>query len=214
MSDKIDSLLSAALFRSECPSGQELNDYTLGFLDDEKHKQIVAHIGNCSHCASEIAGLTAFDSSETAVLEESGWVTGIGHRWQNLKEQGILLIALWENALSPLEPAPLTVKGQTEEAMPGILRRIVLGPDEVEDMDVEAIVRQDAAREDRCLVMIRVLIPSRWPKTSGIPVAVRAKDWQQAGFTDENGEIAFTDLQKADLSALVIDIQTNHSMEE
>lgn len=58
-----DSLLTMLVYRSTCPSSQKLADYEFGYLPDEEHTKIKAHVAECNHCKEELNSLNGFLSA-------------------------------------------------------------------------------------------------------------------------------------------------------
>lgn len=50
----------ALLFRSTCPSSEEIRDYQMGFLDRVRDNFVALHIRSCPHCARELSQLNAY----------------------------------------------------------------------------------------------------------------------------------------------------------
>jgi len=57
---EIQGHLTANLFRTQCPSSQELGDYHLRLIPSDSRVKIKAHVANCLHCTRELAELEAY----------------------------------------------------------------------------------------------------------------------------------------------------------
>ncbi|MBN1699260.1 MAG: zf-HC2 domain-containing protein [Spirochaetales bacterium] len=56
----VQKKLTASLYRFDCPGSFELGDYRLGFVSDERKKEIDAHLRSCPHCREELQYLEEF----------------------------------------------------------------------------------------------------------------------------------------------------------
>ena len=55
-----NTYLLSHLYRSQCPSGQELSLYCAGLVSDEESIRIANHVLDCPLCANEVAGTREF----------------------------------------------------------------------------------------------------------------------------------------------------------
>jgi hypothetical protein len=55
-----EARLTAAFYRSACPSPMELGEYRLGALGRRRAQAITRHVTECPHCARELAQLQSF----------------------------------------------------------------------------------------------------------------------------------------------------------
>jgi hypothetical protein len=211
MNKNIDDLLKAVLYRRECPDTAILNDFQMGTLAEPARQDVAAHLARCPHCQAEVNRLVDFLGQEKpAASTDSGWVQKAGFEWRRLHETGQVMIRLLGAALSPPppQPLPLAVKGHTlDTGETDILRHIALGPDQVDDLDMEAIVRQGHDDSGQCTLVVRVQIPSRWPEFAGTLVRVSAGDWRAEERTDQDGIVSFDGIPQALLDQLTIETQ-------
>src|SRR5712692_7711780 len=61
---KVDQMLTALLFRWNCPTAQQLADYHLQVVEEEQSMAIRRHLDQCSHCQAELAQLRLFMADE------------------------------------------------------------------------------------------------------------------------------------------------------
>lgn len=61
-----EAALVDQLYRSSCPTAEELRDYHLGFLIRGQQSNIGLHLARCPHCTRELFDLTAFLAPPTA----------------------------------------------------------------------------------------------------------------------------------------------------
>jgi anti-sigma factor RsiW len=65
----IEARLTAALYRSSCPSPLVLGEYRLGRLARHEAAAITQHVAECPHCARELAQLQSFLADLVPALE-------------------------------------------------------------------------------------------------------------------------------------------------
>jgi hypothetical protein len=56
----LEARLTAAYYRSSCPSPMDLGEYRLGVLARRRARQITRHVAACPHCGRELAHLERF----------------------------------------------------------------------------------------------------------------------------------------------------------
>ena len=61
--------LKGELFRSDCPTAEQLGEYQLGLLTGARAMVMAKHIAECPHCAQDAAQLTSFLDEEQAKRE-------------------------------------------------------------------------------------------------------------------------------------------------
>lgn len=113
-----ENALSAALHRWDCPKTQELGEYFLGIVPDERRVSITEHLERCLRCRDELAEIRRFVDEDTRLpLNQSKRnPTSPGKRSGLLSE----LIG----ALVPLHPA--TVRGlRGSEKAPTVHARVM-----------------------------------------------------------------------------------------
>jgi hypothetical protein len=205
MKDKVERTLHAVLYRYECPPALALSDYQMQILSKTDQGEIAAHVAQCPHCRAELQRLAAFLAPDTALL---GWREAGGFIWQRFQEKGAILIRILQEALLPLPPHPLAVKGHKPEVSDlEIIRRITLSPDETGDLDIEAIIWRDPQSSTYCQMSIRVQSPYRWPELAGVVVQAVAHTWQREGTTNDNGEVTFGGLPEEWSGELSIEVR-------
>lgn len=52
--------LTSLLFRSTCPTPEEVRDYQMSLLDRSRDNFVALHVASCPHCSREVALLNAF----------------------------------------------------------------------------------------------------------------------------------------------------------
>jgi hypothetical protein len=66
----VDRLLSAALYREDCPATEMLVQYQAGLLPTQEKRQIAQHIELCSLCSDELQRIAALDAPQRSLWEE------------------------------------------------------------------------------------------------------------------------------------------------
>ena len=66
---RLQGRLTAQLYRITCPSPEELGEYHLGMVTDDRAKAIAQHLSECPHCARESAQLKEFLADLAPALE-------------------------------------------------------------------------------------------------------------------------------------------------
>ncbi|MEM7029929.1 MAG: hypothetical protein AAF629_10225 [Chloroflexota bacterium] len=209
---QLEASLRAAFLRHQCPDTMILGDFQAGWLDEKETAQIKAHLTRCDDCQAELTRLGAFlavEETEQEAVEATSavpWQVGLGFEWQ-LREAGRMVIRLISDALMPPQPqfAAIAVKGQSDANDPTIVRHIVLTPEEVDDLDLEIIIRQLKPDGGTCTVQVRAEVPSRWPDLAGVTVVAQAADWQAEAITDDDGQVNFSDLPAQLVDQLVVE---------
>ncbi len=67
----IDSRLTGALYRIDCPDATTLGEYYLGQFDRGQRQAIETHLALCPHCTAEIAQLATFMTDVAADVDYS-----------------------------------------------------------------------------------------------------------------------------------------------
>jgi hypothetical protein len=211
--EALEAALRAALHRRDCPDTMELVEYHTGLLAAPEQKRLQTHLTRCPHCRDELERLTeSLDEDVPASIKGSGWVkTTLGIEWRRVREAGReagkVIIRLLTEPLPPQpQLAPMAVRGRTEAEPGDVVRRIALGPDQVEDLDLEAAIRRSSDDPQLCTLTVRAAIPSRWPDLAGTQVQATAGDWGAEGVTDEEGEVTFAGLSVNSVDMLVIEV--------
>jgi hypothetical protein len=201
---KLEAVLSAALYRRDCPDLAALSDYQMGRLNEVEQNRIGVHLERCLHCQAETGRLAEF----LGQTPEPKWITAVGFVWARLQGKGQVLIRLLKEATMPptLRLAPVPVKGRASEAEPEALIRINLSYEETGDAEVEAVAQRSQTDPQRCMLVVRVQIPSRWPNLKGTLVRAIANDWQASGYTNEAGEVRLGELPIDLLSAVTLQV--------
>lgn len=66
---RLQEQLTAQLYRTQCPTSQELGEYHLGTLPGERAVLIAQHVAECPHCAEELAQLKEYLGAVASDLE-------------------------------------------------------------------------------------------------------------------------------------------------
>ena len=66
---RLQDRLTARLFRLTCPSPTELGEYHLGLLASAQAATVARHLGECPHCAREVAQLKGYLRELAPVVE-------------------------------------------------------------------------------------------------------------------------------------------------
>ena len=193
--------LLADLYREDCPETTHLGEYQLGLLPEPEQAQVSAHLECCPHCRAELTRLTEFlaeqtvSSTATAIDKDLAWTRVREFEWLREKT-GAVIVRLPAEILPPpaARDAPTPVSGRAPAEERDMVRRIKLGPDEVDDLDLEVIVRRSEADPQTCTLTMHVEVPSRRPDLAGTQVRVAAGDWQAGGITDAAGNVTFRGL--------------------
>jgi anti-sigma factor RsiW len=111
---RIQARLRSRLYRVECPAPHELGEYHLGLLADEHMYSIERHVGQCPHCAREVARLRDYLHDLAPALEPS--------LLDQVRDRTRILIArlgeAWKGLASPtpaLAPAYSGLRGEQPE---------------------------------------------------------------------------------------------------
>ncbi len=67
----IESRLTGALYRTDCPDATTLGEYYLGQSDRSQRQAIEAHLALCPHCTAEMAQLATFMTDVAADVDYS-----------------------------------------------------------------------------------------------------------------------------------------------
>jgi len=201
---RLDNFLLAALYRRDCPDTQMLGEYQMGLLAGPDQAHIRAHLGRCAHCRVELVQLDKF---VTAPVPAAKPKRERNFEWLRLREIGQVVIRLLKESLLPAEPqlTPVAVMGDvpaSEKEETEVLRRIVLGPDDTGDLDLEAVIRRSQQDPQRCTLTVRALIPGRWPDLAGTVVQARAGRWRAEGKTNDAGEVILENIPADALDTL------------
>lgn len=204
----LDQALKAAMARQSCPDTMTLADYQAGWLEQRAGASIEHHLARCQECQAELSRLTQFLTVEASeAIAAPRWQPGSGFEWQ-LRAAGRTIIRLLGDALVPPQPqfAAIATKGRTGDDDPALIRQIVVTPEEIDDLDLQVIVRREAAEADTCLVQIRAEIPSQWPELAGTQISVTAGEWQAQGETDDDGQLTLTGLPLDRVDQLLVEV--------
>ncbi len=101
--DPIDARLTAALFRSNCPTVDDLMNYEWGLLPEAQAAAVAEHLTDCSHCAREAAQLAPPLSEQEASTQAK----------PSVSERLRVFVARLLPAGPSLAPAP--VRGEMDE---------------------------------------------------------------------------------------------------
>jgi hypothetical protein len=210
--EQLNALLSAALFRKDCPDTMILSDLEGGFLDETRAVNVQLHIDRCRHCQEEWAELKKFVGAESgAAWKAFEWQTSIGYRWTRLKEGAQVVVEVINKALSPETPSfvPASIKGKRDDEDKDILRHIYIPcPDEASP-EVDGMIRQDKDNPELATLYLRAEIPDRWPNSAGLTVIVQAGEWRHRAVTDDAGMVTFTGMPVDAIESLVISVDTS-----
>lgn len=205
--EALDAALRAALYRRDCPDSLELVEYQMGLLANPGQKRLQVHLAHCPHCEAELKRLV--ESLEKDVPVSQPWIKELGFEWRRrvLEISGVIIRLLTEPLVPhPLQLAPIPVKGRVEAEPADVVRRVILGPEQTDDLDLEATVRQSSDDPQLCTLTVRAAIPSRWPDLAGTQVRATAGDWRAEGLTDEQGEVTLAGLPASLVDRLVIKV--------
>jgi Putative zinc-finger len=156
--DRLQTRLTAGLFRVTCPPSLTLGEYEAGLLEPAEAAVIRQHLTHCPHCARELGELQGYLRLLPPVFA--------AERWQQLQRQTRVLVARLVEAFSTLggglSPVPVGIRG--EQAAQLVY--------EAEDVQVILEVQPDAEQADRRVILGLVL---------GFEpgLEVRAQLWQQ-----------------------------------
>ncbi len=203
---KLEALLTVALYRGDCPESAALGTFQMGWLPQTERASIQAHLKHCPHCRAELARLSKF----LVAAEEPGWIQAAGFMWSHLRETGEVIIRLLSEVAVPPVPrlALASVKGHTPGQEADVLRRIELSAEETGGADIVAVVQRSQADPQQCTLVVRVQLPSRWPDLKGTLIQATAGNWQAEGQTDDAGEVILEGMPVVLLDALSIHIRT------
>lgn len=215
----IEQMVTAALYRNDCPSSMALGEYQRGFLAGDAAAQIADHLAFCTYCQADVAVLTTFSAmiaeelDETAVssstVTPSTWKQAMGYQWQRIKESGQLVIQIVDSAFAPQERTAMLAavkSGRSSATSSKPLRNITLTSSETGDIDVSAVAFADAADETLCSLRVRVQIPNRWPDLAGVTISANSGTWRDEAVTNADGEVEFSAVPAELLDGLTITI--------
>jgi hypothetical protein len=66
---QVERTLTSKLYRWDCPANQELGEYQLGLLNNERATAIKLHLRSCDLCYAEIATLSQFLANDPMLVE-------------------------------------------------------------------------------------------------------------------------------------------------
>lgn len=130
-----------------------------------------------------------------------------GAWWAQDQVQGLFLdLAAFSQPLS-LQPAPAWVaRGEGTESE-GIVYQVALGPESLEDLDVEVTVYHRADQPGVARVVVRVIVPSRLVAGfAGSQIEMKAGQLTRSTRTDDDGLAVFEEVPLADLHAATFTI--------
>lgn len=141
------------------------------------------------------------------VPERFGEITRRGAYWAQSRARALVVdMGTFFQALGR-QPAPaLAVRG--EEYEPGeMLYQIALGPENLDDLDVEVTVYRRPEKPEVTRVMVHVRVPSRLlAGFAGSQVQMKTGETTQAARTDDDGLAVFEDVPLADLEEVTFTI--------
>ena len=191
---RLDNLLTALYYRSECPDTMVLADYQSAFLDEAAQRAVDEHVSICPHCSAELTRL-----EQLTVVQAAAPVQSERRSFDWFEEARRLIIRLLE---PPTTARLAVVKGDGDA---DVLRRIHLSPSETGNVDIEAVVIATTAAT--CTLTARVQHPDRWPDLAGTPVRVSAEGYDARQTTNEDGEVTFSDIPRSSVNTLQITVE-------
>jgi len=66
---RVERSLTRKLYRWDCPANQELGEYQLGLLNNERATAVKLHLSSCVLCSAEIATLSQFLANDPMLVE-------------------------------------------------------------------------------------------------------------------------------------------------
>lgn len=153
--------------------------------------------------------------TQQQLMETTGWVRALNYEWQQVRATGNVIIRWLNNLNVTLAPplTPLAVKGQIQPTEADeLVQRITLSQAEVEDLELEAVIRRSRAEPEQCLLVVSAQVPSRWPELAGLQVQASAGAWQAEGVTNGDGEVIFSGIPLEALDTLVIEVRPNQAV--
>jgi hypothetical protein len=76
---RVERSLTRKLYRMDCPTNQELGEYHLGLLDDERAMAVKMHLRSCVLCSVEIATLLQFLANDPMLVERASVQPSLGN---------------------------------------------------------------------------------------------------------------------------------------
>jgi anti-sigma factor RsiW len=110
---RMERTLLRKLYRSQCPSNQELGEYQLGLLGSDQATRVKEHLSKCVLCADEVATLRQFLASDAPLVERSA-----------APQQGIPALPSAQNHRRPLQDAARVLGNARDQSLAGV-RRII-----------------------------------------------------------------------------------------
>jgi hypothetical protein len=135
------------------------------------------------------------------------WVKVVGGEFQHWQEGIRLRFSL---LLTPPAPA-LSFAGLKGKKTPvsdlgAGSSRIHLDPEQTGGAEIEAILQRGADEGRTAALIVRVIIPERWPQLDGIVVKAKSQGWEAEGVTDAEGEFTFHDVSAEAKDSLEISV--------
>jgi hypothetical protein len=211
--EALEAALKAALYRQDCPYTMDLVEYQMGSLADPERERLQAHLTRCPHCKEELHRMAKslyadMPVPKSAQDRDPGWIEELGFVWRRVRETVELIVRPLVETLTPPPPllAPIPAKGRVEAEPADVVRRIILGPDQADDLDLEATIRRSSDDPRLCTLTVQVAVPSRWPDMAGTQVRATAGDWGAKGVTDEEGKVTLAGLPVNLVNGLVVEV--------
>jgi hypothetical protein len=177
----LEARLTAAYYRSSCPSPMDLGEYRLGTLARRQARQITRHVAACPHCGRELAHLERF-LGDLAPAPEPSLLPGAAKRIRVLVTR---LVSGARDALSAPAPvlAPAYAGTRGESASPAIF--------EAEGTQVVLAAQPGPVAAHRFEVLGLLI--------GADPAGFTANLWQDEALiaavpVDEGGNLIFSDL--------------------
>lgn len=181
-----------------CPDcAQQLTDVTaalrLAANMDVMTQSLTSRPFDLSFLQPPTAGNTLPERVQAAFTRGVAWVQDQrGDLWINLAV---------DSGLVPSSEYVSTTKGGGKEQQldnAKVLYQLVLGAEEVDDLDLEVIGRREG-QSDFCTLTVQAVIPSRWPRTGGVEVDLLSGMHIRHARTDEDGQAIFRKIPVAEL---------------
>jgi hypothetical protein len=183
--------------------------------------EVQDHLALCPHCQRLYRDLLEFDELVSSgdlpepvsytppdlsflkrlrVPEGFGEIVRSGAYWAQSQAQDLVLDIRAFFQVLGRQPSPaLAVRGEEYE-LKEILYQIVLGPENLKDLDVEVTVYRQLERPEIVRVMVHVRVPSKLlTGFAGGQVQMKTEETTRAARTDDDGQAIFEDIPLSDL---------------